>query len=103
MVTRTDFHATEYAMTFHRDGYFIRNDVVADEMVQRLRLAVAAIPNRQEVRRRRNVFGVRNLLEICAAIRVLATESIIREFVPPVLGDKAFEVRAIFFDNVQGS
>ena len=100
MATRTDFHATEYAMTFHRDGYFIRNDVVADEMVQRLRLAVAAIPNRQEVRRRRNVYGVRNLLEICPAIRVLATESIIREFVTPVLGDKAFAVRAIFFDKV---
>ncbi len=100
MATRTDFHATEYAMTFHRDGYFIGNDVVADEMVQRLRLAVAAIPNRQEVRRRRNVYGVRNLLEICPAIRVLATESIIREFVTPVLGDKAFAVRAIFFDKV---
>src|SRR5213592_457030 len=103
MVTRTDFHATEYAMTFHRDGYFIHNDVVADEMVQRLRLAVAAIPQREEVRRRRNVYGVRNLLEICPAVRVLATEPMIRQFVTPVLGDHAFAVRATFFDKVEGA
>src|SRR5437762_3104022 len=100
MAAQADFDPSGYATTFRRDGYFIRNDIVADEMVERLRLAVASLPNRQEVRRRRNVYGVRNLLEICPAVRVLATESMIREFVTPVLGDNAFAVRAIFFDKV---
>jgi ectoine hydroxylase-related dioxygenase (phytanoyl-CoA dioxygenase family) len=103
MASETDFDPTGYAVTVHREGYFIRDDVVADEMVQRLRLAVAAIPNREEVRRRRNVYGVRNLLEICPAVRVLATEAIIRNFVTPLLGHNAFAVRAIFFDKVPGA
>jgi ectoine hydroxylase-related dioxygenase (phytanoyl-CoA dioxygenase family) len=100
MTIQADFDPREYARTFHRDGYFIRNGIVADDVVQRLRLAVAAIPNREEVRRRRSVYGVRNLLEICPDVRVLATESLIRQFVTPVLGDQAFAVRAIFFDKV---
>jgi hypothetical protein len=100
MAPQADFDPSGYATTFHRDGYFVRNGIVPDETVQRLRLAVAAIPNRAEVRRRRNVYGVRNLLEICTAVRVLATETVIRKFVTPVLGDTAFAVRAIFFDKV---
>ena len=79
---------------------FIRKDVVGDDVVRDLRLAVAGIPDREEVRRRRNVYGVRNLLEICSAVRELATRSSIRQFVTPILGDRAFAVRAIFFDKV---
>jgi hypothetical protein len=100
MAAKTDFDRSEYASTFQRDGYFIRNKVVSDDVVQHLRLAVAAIPDREEVRRRRSVYGVRNLLEICPAVRELAAESTIRQFVTPVLGDHAFAVRAIFFDKV---
>src|SRR5262249_53496803 len=77
MAAKTDFDRTEYASTFQRDGYFIHNGVVSDEVVNRLRLAVAAIPDREEVRRRRSVYGVRNLLEICPAVRELAAESTI--------------------------
>jgi ectoine hydroxylase-related dioxygenase (phytanoyl-CoA dioxygenase family) len=100
MAARANFDPSGYARTFHRDGYFVRNDIVAEDVVQRLRLAVAAIPNGEEVRRRRSVYGVRNLLEICPAVRVLATESCIRQFVTPVLGENAFAVRATFFDKV---
>jgi hypothetical protein len=103
MANATDFDPRGYAATFHRDGYFICNDIVADEIVERLRLAVASIPNREEVRRRRNVYGVRNLLEICPDVRSLATEPSIRQFVTPLLGDDAFAVRAIFFDKVPGA
>jgi hypothetical protein len=99
MPAKTDFDRSAYARAFRRDGYFIHNDVVSDEVVQSLRLAVAAIPDREEVRRRRSVYGVRNLLEICPAVRELAAESAIRQFVTPVLGDHAFAVRAIFFDK----
>lgn len=103
MAAQAHFDPSEYAATFHRDGYFIRNDVVAETMIDSLRLAVAALPNREEVRRRRNVYGVRNLLEICPAVRILAAASAIRKFVTPILGDGAFAVRAIFFDKVPGA
>lgn len=102
MAADATFELSEYATAFHRDGYFIRNEVIADD-VEHLRLAVAAIPNREEVRRRPNVYGVRNLLEICPEVRDLAKEPKIRNFVTPVLGDRAFAVRAIFFDKVPGA
>ena len=89
-----------YAIAFHRDGYFVRDGVVSDEEVQRLRSAVDAIPNGEEVRRKRGVYGVRNLLEICPAVRELATRASVRQFVTPLLGDHAFAVRAVFFDKV---
>jgi hypothetical protein len=100
MAAPLDFDPSGYARAFQRDGYFIRNDVVEDDVVRDLRLAVAGIPDREEVRRRRSVYGVRNLLEICPAVRELAARSSIRQFVTPVLGDRAFAVRAIFFDKV---
>jgi len=100
MAAPLEFDPSGYARAFQRDGYFIRNDVVEDDVVRDLRLAVAGIPDREEVRRRRSVYGVRNLLEICPAVRELATRSSIRQFVTPVLGDRAFAVRAIFFDKV---
>jgi hypothetical protein len=103
MAAQTDFDASEYATSFQRDGYFIRGAVIADDDVQHLRLAIAAIPNGEEVRRKRSVYGVRNLLEICPAVRDLAQEVSIRQFVTPVLGDHAFAVRAIFFDKVPGA
>jgi ectoine hydroxylase-related dioxygenase (phytanoyl-CoA dioxygenase family) len=100
MSAQADSDPDRFAMTFERDGFFICEDVVADQMVQRLRLAVTAIPDREEVRRKRNVYGVRNLLQICPTVRDLAAESTIRQFVTPVLGDNAFAVRATFFDKV---
>ena len=100
MEAQADTDPDGYAMTFHRDGFFIREGVIADAVVHHLRLAVTSIPDREEVRRKRNVYGVRNLLQICPAVRELAAESTIRQFVTPVLGDNAFAVRATFFDKV---
>ncbi len=61
--------ATSYAASFHRNGYFIHDKVISDSEVDELRQAIAEIPNRDEARRKRNVYGVRNLLEICPAVR----------------------------------
>lgn len=103
MTAPPQFDAAEYAKSYHRDGYFLLDAILADEMVERLRQAVAAIPQREEVRRRRNVYGVRNLLEICPAVRELAIDPLLRQFVTPVLGGQAFAVRATFFDKVEGA
>jgi hypothetical protein len=97
------FEADRYARDFARNGYFIQEGVISDPDVDHLRTAVARIPNGEEVRRRRGVYGVRNLLEICPAVEELARQTQIRQFVTPVLGESAFAVRAIFFDKVPGA
>jgi hypothetical protein len=53
MSLHTPFDANRYAEEFHREGYFIREGVLADVEVERLRSAVAEIPNGEEVRRKR--------------------------------------------------
>jgi hypothetical protein len=95
--------SVEYTTTFRRDGYFVRDDILLKGDVAELRRTVAAIPNREEVRRKTSVYGVRNLLEICPAVQDLARQARLRQFVTPLLGDHAFAVRAIFFDKVPGA
>ena len=103
MEAPTDSDHDAYAATFRRDGYFVCEDVLSIDEVERLRRAVAELPNRAEVRRKQHVYGVRNLLEICPPARDLAANSRVRSFATAVLGDNAFAVRAIFFDKVQGA
>jgi len=71
MSTRTGFDAERFATAFQRDGYSVHDGVISKDEVQSLRLAVASIPNREEVRKKKTVYGVRNLLEVCPAIRKL--------------------------------
>jgi ectoine hydroxylase-related dioxygenase (phytanoyl-CoA dioxygenase family) len=91
-----------YANAFRRDGYYLHEGVLSSDEVETLRRAVAEIPQGEEVRRRQSVYGVRNLLKICPAVRQLAADPRIRQFVTPILGDAAFAVRAIFFDKAPG-
>jgi hypothetical protein len=92
-----------YARQFAEAGYFVSEPVLAHADVERLRRAIAELPARTEVRRRQGVYGVRNLLEICPAVRELARDKRIRNFVVPILGSGAFAVRAVFFDKVPGA
>ena len=96
----TQFDADRFAKAFRRDGYSIHDDVISTDDVESLRQTVAALPSREEVRRKRSVYGVRNLLEICPAVRILAMKPCVRQFATAVLGSAAFAVRAIFFDKV---
>jgi ectoine hydroxylase-related dioxygenase (phytanoyl-CoA dioxygenase family) len=98
-----EFDTASYAASFRRDGYFICDEVLSAGEVTKLREAIAAIPKREEVRRKRDVYGVRNLLEICPAVRSLAGQPHIRQFVVLILGPGAFAVRAVFFDKVTGA
>jgi hypothetical protein len=103
MPSETPFDADRYDHQFAREGYFIREGVLSRAEVEDLRTAVARIPDGGEVRRRRGVYAVRNLLEICPAVEELARQTKLRQFVTPVLGEGAFAVRAIYFDKVPGS
>jgi hypothetical protein len=100
MKTTPEFHPTQYAESFIRDGFSIFEGVLKNGEVERLRSAVASIPDGEEVRRKRSVYGIRNLLEVCPAIRSLAAQPRICRLVTPILGDSAFAARAIFFGKV---
>ncbi len=103
MASDSQFETDRYAQAFARDGYFVRDGVISEVDVECLQTAVAEIPNGEEVRRKRGVYGVRNLLEICPTVEALAQQANIRKFVTPVLGEGAFAVRAIYFDKVNGA
>ncbi len=90
----------DYAERVDQDGYAVVNHVLADETVGDLLQAVSEIPLSDEVRRRRNIFGIRNLLKVCPAVRDLASRDELGRWVTPVLGVDAFAVRAVYFDKV---
>ncbi|MFN0053578.1 MAG: phytanoyl-CoA dioxygenase family protein [Planctomycetales bacterium] len=98
------FDSERLAAAFRRDGYFIHEGCLSLDEVHLVRDAVAALPNRDEVRRkRRSIYGVRNLFEICPIAKRLALQPGVRRYASAVLGEGAFAVRAIFFDKLPGA
>lgn len=92
-----------YAAEFHERGYAVFPHVLNDDVVDRLRRAIGDVPSSDAVRRKQNVYGVRNLLELSPAVRALAADEPVRQFVTPILGESAFATRAVFFDKVPGA
>ncbi len=89
-----------YAQQVADRGFSVVENVISAAQVSRLRSAVGDIRVGEAVRRKRNVYGVRNLLEVCPEARRAAASSEIRGFVSPILGERCFAVRAVFFDKV---
>lgn len=58
-----EIQRTEYAARFRADGVAVFPQLLADAEVERLGRAIEAIPDCDAVRRKRNVYGVRNLLD----------------------------------------
>ena len=100
MTALSTLNPTAYRARIHRDGFAVVEGVLSPERVEGLRAAIAALPEGEEVRRRKDVYGVRNLLEISPAVSELAASTEIRGLVMPVLGPECFAVRATFFDKV---
>lgn len=92
-----------YQQAVQRDGFAVATAVLDGRQVGELRAAIDSLPATPDVRRRGAVYGVRNLLEVCPAVRELAAEREIRQWVTPILGESAFAVRAIFFDKAPGA
>jgi ectoine hydroxylase-related dioxygenase (phytanoyl-CoA dioxygenase family) len=88
---------------FRELGFAVVPDVLTAEQVEQLRAAIRSIPDGEAVRRKKNVYGIRNLFDISEPIRRLASLPEIRQIVAPILGDGAFATRAIFFDKVPGA
>jgi hypothetical protein len=92
-----------YADRFREHGFAVFPEVLGADAVEWLRAAIQALPDGEAVRRKRNVYGVRNLLQLSPPIRQLAALPEVRQFVTPILGEGAFATRAIFFDKVEGA
>lgn len=82
-----------------RDGFVVVPQVLGDEAVSALVAAFEGISEGHGVRRRENVYAVRNLLEALPAVAALAEAPAIRALVTPILGDGCFPVRGILFDK----
>lgn len=100
MSLEQNLNADVYAAEFRENGYAVTGQVLDLDSVERLRTAISAIPDGEEVRRKRSVYGVRNLLENSEPIRRLAASAEVHQFVEPLLGKDAFATRAVFFDKV---
>lgn len=88
-----------YASRFARDGYALLPSVVPDEIIHRLRSVIEQLPPGDAVRRKKSIYGVRNLLETVPEVCELATSPEVWQFVTPILGDDAFATRAILFNK----
>jgi hypothetical protein len=95
--------ATDYTRQFRERGFAVFPGLLGDGEVERLRQAIEMIPDCDAVRRKRNVYGVRNLLDLSPDVCRLAGLPEIRQLVTPILGEEAFAARAIFFDKVPGA
>ncbi|MFO0865630.1 MAG: phytanoyl-CoA dioxygenase family protein [Gemmataceae bacterium] len=91
------------AAQFAHDGFFIADDVLSESDIERLRMAIAELPQNENVRKRQGVYGVRHLIEVCPEVRDIACDPRVRSFATAVLGEGAFAVRAVFFDKVPGA
>ena len=83
-----------------RDGYAIIASILSDDEVDQLIQAIDSTSQASSLRRRRGaVFGGRDLMSACPAVRSLAGSETLEALVTPVLGVSARPVRAIFFDK----
>lgn len=89
----------EYAAAFVRDGYFVFPRVLSDADVAVYRRVMERFTTGEAVRRRKSVYGVRNLLEASPEICELAARPKIWRLVTPILGPAAFAARATFFNK----
>ena len=81
-------------------GFAIIEDVVDEATTGRLRAAIDGLRDREEIRRKGGVYGIRNLLGVLPEAVDLAMSSEIRAVVEPILGPDAFAVRGTMFDKI---
>jgi len=91
-----------------RDGFTVVPHVLTGAEAAALGDALAVFVAESDgagSRRRRgdSVFGVRNLLAECKAVRIVARHNAVRSCVAALLGPDCFAVRALLFDKTPGA
>jgi ectoine hydroxylase-related dioxygenase (phytanoyl-CoA dioxygenase family) len=84
-------------------GYAIVAGVLDEEEIERLLVALEQANDGDSVRRRKQVYAIRNLLGTVPAVRELALSERLRQLVAPVLGPHAFPVDGICFDKPESA
>ncbi|MBE9114426.1 phytanoyl-CoA dioxygenase family protein [Lusitaniella coriacea LEGE 07157] len=84
-----------YTEQIERDGFACIPKVLDEAQISKLKEALYAIARGNKSQ----PYGLRRLLEKVPAIRNLCTQSCIRHWVEPILGENAFPVRGLFFDK----
>ncbi len=84
-------------------GFSIAERVLSTQTVNHLLIALERISEAGSIRNRGGIFAVRNLLDVSPEVRELATSSLIRDLVEPILGPCFFPVRGILFDKIPGA
>jgi hypothetical protein len=95
----SEFDSSSYAACFEHDGYALLPRVLSHATVERLRVAIDRVPPGEAVRRKRSVYGVRNLMDLVPEVAQLAVSPEVWQFVTPILGTGAFATRAILFNK----
>jgi len=84
-----------YSQTIEKYGFSIIPGVLDKHQVAALRYEVrSALKHRH-----RKQYAMRRLLELVRGVRQLCEETAIRALLEPIIGDRAFPVRGIFFDK----
>ena len=91
--------SSRYAAQFARTGFEIFRKALPQSAIDAAREAIDRIPAGDAVRKRKSVYGVRNLLELSDPVCKLATGPDVWQFVTPILGNSGFATRAIFFNK----
>jgi len=83
-----------------RNGFAVREDVLSVQEVAHLIVATGRIDRDGSVRKRGGIFAVRNLINMSEEVLELASSSVIRSLIQPILGPDFIPVRGILFDKI---
>lgn len=86
-----------------KEGFIVREGFLSQELVERMIDALMRIDQARSIRQKGGIFAVRNLLDVCPEVRILAESRIVRQYVEPILGDDFLPVRGILFDKIPGA
>jgi ectoine hydroxylase-related dioxygenase (phytanoyl-CoA dioxygenase family) len=89
----------EYVTSINHHGFTVVGEVLDDDTVSSLLTELERVERCASVSKQKQVYAIRNLLEVVSAIRELAGSERVRCLVEPVLGAGAFPVQGIFFDK----
>lgn len=82
-----------------RNGFVIIPNALGHNEVSQLISLLRHVNEKSSVRKRQNVYAMRNLMSSIPLMRDLAVSTSIRQLVEPILGRGAFPVRGLLFDK----
>lgn len=89
----------EISDAIERDGFYLAEQAISAEHVDRFCAALELIDG-ASVRRRGDVYAIRNLFDAAPAVRELASGAAIRALASAVLGERCFAVQALLLDKI---